>query len=833
MASTYTVKSGDTLWNICIKNKNLGCSTTAAAVEKIAKLNNISDPDVIHVGQVLKLDGTVTDKNTTSKTATIKVFGLVNSTDRDVFASWTWTKSNTDHYQVRWWYGITDGVGTTDIGIVGSDTTTDFTHAIYTAPENATHVSFYVKPVSKKYTKNNKETSYWTADWSTKKTYYFKNNPPSDVSAPSVTIDKYKLTARLDNLDTSAINGTQIEFEIVKNDAAVYKKGKANIKTGVASYSCTIDHDSKYKVRCRAVRGSANGEWSDYSANTDALPGPPNSITKCSALDETSVSLTWSKSKTAETYDIEYTTEKKEYLTTESDKTVIKNGIESNSYILTGLESGKEYFFRVRAVKGSDQSDWSKIVSIVLGKPPSAPTTWSSTTTAIVGEPVILYWVHNTEDNSSQEFAELEVIAGKDKTVYKIQNTANEDEKDKTSSYPLDTSKYSEGTTIKWRVRTAGITNALGEWSVQRTIQVNAPATLALNVTDKAGHAILAVKSYPFYIYGVPGPSTQTPIGYHVEIVSNEIYETVDSVGNPRIVNKGEQVYSRYFNTHYALRLEMSAGSVDLHNNISYTVNVTVTMDTGLSATNSDIFTVSWTDDLYEPNAEIAYDPDTYCVHIHPYCTDEDEKLIKDVSLSVYRREFDGSFTELMSDIDNISNTFITDPHPALDYARYRIVATTKSTGAVSYTDLPGYPIGEKAIIIQWNEDWSTYDAVPNEVLTQPAWSGSLLRLPYNVDVSDSNKPDVAHVEYIGRSHPISYYGTQLGSNATWNVVIEKDDTETLYGLRRLANWMGDVYVREPSGSGYWANVTVKFSQKHRNQTIPVTLDIVRVEGGI
>ena len=44
---------------------------------------------------------------------------------------------------------------------------------------------------------------------------------------------------------------------------------------------------------------------------------------------------------------------------------------------------------------------------------------------------------------------------------------------------------------------------------------------------------------------------------------------------------------------------------------------------------------------------------------------------------------------------------------------------------------------------------------------------------------------------------------------------------------------MGDVYVREPSGSGYWANVSVSFSQTHCETVIPVTLNITRVEGGI
>ena len=107
-----------------------------------------------------------------------------------------------------------------------------------------------------------------------------------------------------------------------------------------------------------------------------------------------------------------------------------------------------------------------------------------------------------------------------------------------------------------------------------------------------------------------------------------------------------------------------------------------------------------------------------------------------------------------------------------------------------------------------------------------------MLKLPYNIDVSDSNNLDVALVEYIGRQHPVSYYGTQLGTTSTWNTTIPKDDKETIYALRRLAIWAGDVYVREPSGTGYWANVNVSFSMKHKDVTVPVTLSVTRVEGG-
>ena len=855
MATTYTVVSGDTLSEIAVKY-----GTTVSA---LATLNNISNPDYIVVGQVLQIDGkagdtaVTTPKKTVSKVATVNVYGRVADTDREMFASWEWTKSNVDHYKVRWWYGIKLATGESK-GVLGSETTTTTKHATYSAPENATKVTFYVKPISKTYTSNNKETSYWTADWSTAKTYNFSNDPPEQTSAPTVEIEDLTLTATLENIDISA---SKIQFSVVRNNKTVWKSGTANILNNSASWSCSVGAGAEYKVRCRGVRGDVYGEWSEWSSNYETLPEAPSNITSIKAVSETEVYLAWNKSATAETYDIEYTT-KKEYFDG-SDQTTTITGIESTHYQKTGLESGEEYFFRVRAVNDHGESGWSSIKSIKIGEPPTAPTTWSSTTTAIVGEDVILYWVHNSKDNSSQTKAELEITINGMTTVQTIINSTDEDEKDKTSSYTISTIPYTEGTTILWRVRTAGITGTYNTdaddnygWSVQRTIEVHARPTLEFYATDKAGNPLDSneitatgdtlhkMESFPFYMYGLPGPETQIPISYHLEIISNEVYETVDNLGNPKTVNAGESVYSRYFDANqqtndelgysaYALLVEMSAGNINLDNNITYTAVCTVSMNSGLTAVSSLVFTVAWTDNIYEPNAEIAYDPETISTHIRPFCPDEDGDLVEGVLLSVYRREFDGSFTELATGLDNLSNTFITDPHPALDYARYRIVATTQSTGAISYADLPGYPVGEKSVIIQWDEAWSSFDAISSEPQEQPAWSGSMLKLPYNIDVSDNNKPDVALIEYVGREHPISYYGTHLGTSSTWNVVVEKDDIETIYGLRRLARWMGDVYVREPSGSGYWANITVTFSQKHLDLTIPVTLDIVRVEGGV
>lgn len=773
-----------------------------------------------------------------AKKVTVTQFGLQGGTDRTVFITWTWTKEHTENYKVKWYYFVEGPTG--GVWYLGEDGTVEHKQSVYNAPTNASQVKVTVKPIAKKHKVNGKETERWKADWSDRKEYAFSANPPATPGVPNVEIEKdtYILRATLDNLD---INATSIMFQVVKDDLTVFKTSDSTIRFndqdsdfdlsgGFVTYTCNVDAGHKYKVRARAYNNTNKqySEWSQYSSNVLTRPAASKGITECRANSETSVMLKWNAVDSAETYDIEYTTKKTNFDYT-GDTTTISD-VKYTTYEVTGLEQGEEYFFRVRAVNEKGESAWSGIKSVILGEEPTIPTTWSTTTTAMVGEKVTLHWLHNSKDGSTQRYAKVEVKIGGVTNTYEI-NTVNEKDDEKTMHYVIDTSKYNEGTKIEWRVQTAGVTLKYSEWSITRTIDIYAPPTLQVNVVDSSDNHLMTVRSFPFYIRGIAGPTTQNPIGYHVTIVADEAYETEDYIGNTKIISADEEVYSQYFDTTQQLLIELTAGSINLENNISYTVICTATMDSGLTVESKDTFTVVWDDVEYDLNAEIGVDMETLTASIRPYCEDANGTAMTGMTMSVYRREFDGSFTELAKNIRD-NNTFLTDPHPSLDYARYRVVGIDDATGAVSYYDLPGHPVGETSIIIQWDEDWSNFDVVAEDPMEEQPWSGSMLKLPYNIDISDNHRSDVTLVNYIGREHPVSYYGTQLGATSTWNAVIEKSDTERLYALRRLSRWMGNVYVREPSGSGYWANITVSFEIKHLELTIPVTLNVTRVSGG-
>ena len=823
---TYTVKKGDTLYSIAQKH-----NTT---VSKLMSLNpSIKKTNLIYVGQVLVVSGTAaTVAKNKSSTPKITDWGVLSTNNRTLYACWSWDKDHTDHYDLRWEYVTGDGHWWRAYD--GSDyTKTSNKYYHYTAPDGAVKVRFCMRAVAKTHKVNGKPQPYFpNTSWTTWKEYVFPATAPDKPSAPTVEIEGYKLTASIDNLATDISN---VEFYITRNDEVCQARGISGVTKNHSEYTCTVSAGHEYKARCRLKNKKGIwSEWSDYSGNETTMPNASKGFKTVKALSSTSVYLDWYNVSSAETYEIEYTTKKSYFDSSNEVKSMSVDATVGHAEV-TGMETGETYYFRIRAINAKGESAWVYSDPITIGRKPAAPTTWSSTTTVITGEPLTLYWVHNSEDNSAQTFAELELNIGGLVTTQTIKTTTPEEEEEQTYNYTIDTTSYSEGTKIRWRVRTAGITKEYSDWSIQRTVDIYAPPSLTINVTDVNGTSIETLTSFPFNISAYAYPNTQQPIGYHVAITANEAYETLDNTGDTKLVGVGEAIFSKFYDINTSLHVTVAPSDLRIENNISYTITVIVGMDSGLSAEASTYLTVAWADDIYEPNAEIVIDPDTLSATIGPYCDDGEGNLFEDILLSVYRREFDGGFVEIAKDIPNTGYTYFTDPHPSLDYARYRIVATSQTTGTISYYDVPGVPVGGSAVVLQWAEEWREFD-VPDNVeseVSEIPWTGSMLILAGNIDVSESNKPDVELIEYIGRAHPVSYYGTQIGSTATWNMEIPSNDKETLYALRRLSRWMGDVYVREPSGSGYWANITVSISQKHCDVTIPVTLGITRVEGGM
>lgn len=1001
------VQSGNNLSQIFAYGSDNGY-TTAKNYQELADWNNIKNPDKIYIGNKIYFSkgggGSSSTSGSSSKPAVNKVvidklYKMVDG--KNLFVSWSWGKHNdTEKYRLEWSYKLPTGEWIYNQIVehtVDKDSPTYSKQKTQQIQANAVSMSVRIKPVAIKDKDGDKETPRFSdpgwSEWKTWKSDTLLTAP----SAPTVEFtdiedNKHdRIRATVSGLSTQKqLGATTVLFEIAKDGKIGTKKDRKSATiddTNTATTIFSVEPGHEYNIRCYVYKTQTSGQWSDWSEWSNSLwtrPLPPKNLEIVSTSkdlgseDTYRIRLSWSESKTATEYEAQYVWSDTAEDLDLSDRVSSKTGIVGTECLLENLESSNyKFHIRVRAKNTSTDndgySDWTEPVSIAVGQKPAAPTIWSSTSKATIGdEPIELYWTHNSKDNSKETWANVIVIfrtpdpneEGKFVEVEKanllLQNTASDENKDKTqarakinmqvssetntpyaeielidliytdngqnkSTFHLG--QISEGVEIKWKVATKGIVDEFGDFSDDSLITVYAKPTLDITphnfgvIKDEEDNIVnYLVTAFPFSITADPGPRTQKPIGYHVEIISKSDYETVDNIGNALTVSAGDSVCSKYFDAN-DIQFEVAFGptdvyengrltviGVDLNDTAEYELRCMVVMDSGLSTTVYLPILVDWDEISYEPSAHIIIHEDRWSASIipvmenfelcnyevvksgtkyecvpsedetdpyYPYvnlgsiegtrvrnatitigdttynifkatsAADGEEVLfaadvlktdpVKDVWFAIYRREYNGAFTKIEEQIDGSRTITIEDPHPSLDYARYRVVATHKATGNISYYDVPAKPVGCVAAIIQWDESMSTFDITDEDTSTpeENVRSGSILQLPYNIDVSDSFEPEVEMINYIGRSHPVGYYGTQRGHTSTWSMEIDKKDKETLYGLRRLSNWMGDVYVREPSGSGYWAHVTVSFSQTHLETTIPITLNITRVEGGI
>lgn len=819
---------------------------------------------------------------------------LNDTTQKTVVASWSFTppkKRNgkvlaaLKEYKIQWSYRSKKGKVYTE-----DSSTTSRTVAEYTFPDNSTAVKITVTPVSKKTTK-------WTGVAATSSYFYLTSTRPETPSAPKLTVDGLKATLSIDNYDSGIQESTGLSIwircQVLRDGTDVVFDKKCSMVSGgelwdgssrPSPVAISLGYGHTYKARAIAwsiYTGLYSLKWSDYGSEVSTPPCAPTWNTKLKSNpyinSDGEVVLQWNTVSGAKKYVVEYATNVKYF--NESPENVSSVTIETGRTAhITGLTKGYRYYFRVQAVNDGGESPFTSALSIIYGTEPAAPTTWSNVNSISVGESINLYWLHNSQDESSQTAAQIYMsLTTGGKTTEATNNVTNLPKKTDTDTNPIgkyvvNVSSSKDGYSIyKWKMRTKGILDKWSPWSTLRTFYAYSKPTMTIMpVLDSTGQngfitsntssnsEPYSVVSFPIKIKGTAGPTGQTPIGMAVTITSLAGYYAYDITGQVKYVGPNTEVYHRIITQNdsdvltdeHHFTLSLSPSDVDLEDGAKYKISCTLSTDAGLSVDAEPIiFSVEYTDASVTLDADFnVSDDDSVSLAIQPAVLDAEGNEIYSTegnikyNLYVYRRDYNGEFTLIAGPIDNLEGITVIDPHPSLANAVYRLVAQDTATGAISFSDTESVDIESHSVIIQWGDRVMTYladtDDDPSAMqdtdsLEAQYNSSTVLKLPYNIGVSDSYSKDVSLVEYIGRSRPVSYYGTQLGETSTWTVEIPKDDLDTLWLIRRLAIYTGDVYVREPSGSGYWANVEVSYQQTHSSLTIPVTFNITRVEGGV
>lgn len=524
----WRVVRGDCLWNI-----SKAVYGTPYRWQEIADANGVNKKTaLIYPGQLFILPGITAgtsggggsttpapDPNLTK--VKIQWWALDAGETRQLFCTWTHTRDHTEGYNIEIWEDYGQGGWR-----LKSEATTKYAIKQYTvsADANAKKVMIKIKPYSQTYQSNNNTVSYWTDGQWVEATYDFANNPPLTPSTPQVDLDVLtgKLTCTLENIDED-INGNQIEFVVYKDNTIKYKSGIANINTETryVSFTCDVEPGGSYTVRCRAIRnGNVYSNWSDYTSGIKSVPLAPEQITELrpqviseQGSKQYGVYIEWTPSANAKNYEIEYTTDPTYFDISGETESVTTDETQGNKALITGIELGHEYFFRVRAINDAGNSGWTPVKTTTLGTRPSAPTTWSNTQNCVIGEPLKLYWTHNSTDGSLESIARIHFLVTDtmglipdNEFIKTVRNEKPEEDKGKTSTYEIEFTSdefkaLKEGCIIKYKIQTAGVTEEYSDWSIEREINVYLPPEIEIDIQNQNGQSVNMISGFPFYIH--------------------------------------------------------------------------------------------------------------------------------------------------------------------------------------------------------------------------------------------------------------------------------------------------------------------------------------------
>lgn len=684
---------------------------------------------------------------------------------------------------------------------------------------------------------------------------------------------------------------TKPRFELVDDESKLltpYTVTKTE-KSAVSEFDSAgviwdLEDDFYYAIRCRYITsGGAVSPWSiPTEENTFVSPPYPPTIDYVRKESKTRIAIYYSRSRLSSgetmwqfTPDKEnfalfdsWVNEHPEATKEEREQALLANGVTEgmetyNRWVSIDVgELTATVFFRLRTfspeINGIQyKSAWSDTYTQQFGNMPLAPTVWNTKPYAYLGidSHIRLYVMHNSMDNTtpkrmiaiggfSEDLAEdmrlLTPIGGVDTKV----GDSN------TFYFDVDISQLTEECSLYWRAQTLdGInyTDSEGRDVIKRSqwVKVNIYkkpelSVIITNVVPDSQEDVPIVDSYPIqYETNITMGADHTITAYKVAIATEEAYTTTEIDGTTKYVRPGDTVYEKYMFTPTDLYEQLNANDVILENGITYVLQITATLSTSATAYAEYRFKTKFESINVEILASMVLNKEDMSMSINPVVYEpngDSWTILKNYVLGVYRINDDGTMVTIGENVPSRDSIYITDPHPNLRDAQYRITATPTSgrSNKVIFYDTAPYPVDCSDIILQWDETY--YDTyLIKDVTTlnrDKGVAGSMLRLPFNIDISENTNIETNLVNYVGRKDPVSYFGTHTGYTAQWSAEIPKSDVETIKMLRRLQVYMGNVYVREPSGTGYWAMIKVTFPVNHCALTISVSLDITRVEGG-
>lgn len=546
--------------------------------------------------------------------------------------------------------------------------------------------------------------------------------------------------------------------------------------------------------------------------------------------------------------------------------------LKASSWIIAGLEVGKRWYFRVRLIDGSGDSDvlgpWSDIVSYDLTTVPDRPVLNLSKTVINEGGSFVARWAFGTGDGIEQDYAEISLVTfdANNDPVYS-DAIAHVDSGQSVVIEP----DWTTGATYYLAVRITTTSGMQTTWSEPVSIYVADPVNISISpaeglqiycnfsdmTIDGGQTSINSGQRYENYRTGIMGATSQAPVIYTTVngtattttriyphnsepgrfVVTRTMPLTVTVIGagvsgtttiniyradDYHIDRPDDTVFDGYAGETIVTSSQIGEDPITitvddlvghLDDGASYVLEAIVVDEYGQTVSDAVTFLIDWTHKAEAPTVNVSVDKIQRIAMITPVAP---SNYASGDTCDIYRITADQP--ELIVKGAEFGTTYV-DPYPAFgETGGHRLVTITGNGDYVTADGLGWY-----------DSDYADGDIlVENQMVIDV--NGDQIELPYDLSLSNKWNKDFKRTSYLGGSVQGDWNPAVTRDLSADTVLIRGRDLDRQLAMRDLAGYAGVAHVRTPDGSSLTADVQIDEQQAYDTKKISYTLTIKAID---
>lgn len=509
---------------------------------------------------------------------------------------------------------------------------------------------------------------------------------------------------------------------------------------------------------------------------------------------------------------------------TSEPETYTINNTHAGEWNVSGLETGKRWYFRVRLVKGYGDNGvygaWSALAMIDLSSAPSVPTLTLSKSVITADGSLSAFWSYVSGDGTGQAYAEIceATITGEGVQYGDI--IASTQTAQHITLY-AEKLGWTSGETHYLCVRVvSGSGRVSDEWSDPVPVIIAEELTAVIESTSLVGQEIIvddnsrtvmALTALPFTAT-ITGAGTGGTTTLVIERAEDYHMDRPDEQDFNGFTGETILLFSQTGEAPISIGREDLIGSLD--DGAQYRLVATVQDSLGQSSTASIDFEVHWSHQAVIPEGTATISGTVaFITPIAP------EGFVEGDTCDIYRLSADRP--ELIVSGGAFGVTYV-DPYPAIgEFGGHRIVYRTADGDYITADNE-----------IAWLDITAEDGDALNIIYSLIDFEGEQIEFYYDVTHSNSWEKDFKETRYLGGS-VTGDWNKAIGRTASLKgSTVTIKDQDTMRKFRRLATYPGICHIRTVDGSSFKCDIQVSEDRRYDASTIRAeySLSVTRVD---